>query len=151
VFSAPSHGAATASGTAITYTPTRGYSGTDSFQYKATNAGGTSAAATVTITVAISNPPVAVNQSYSMLDTAPSATLNVLSGDSSPQGYTLTIIGVGTPSLGSVSINSGGTALTYVPVGDGTDTFTYTISDGHGGTATATVTVKVKVGGCKYC
>ncbi|WP_329959831.1 Ig-like domain-containing protein [Plesiomonas shigelloides] len=35
-----SHGTATASGTGITYTPTAGYSGSDSFTYTATNAAG---------------------------------------------------------------------------------------------------------------
>ncbi|KXG86320.1 putative Ig domain-containing protein [Agrobacterium bohemicum] len=44
-------GVATASGTAITYTPNPGYSGVDSFSYTATNDAGTSASATVTITV----------------------------------------------------------------------------------------------------
>ena len=38
VASAASHGTATASGTSITYTPTAGYSGADSFTYTATNA-----------------------------------------------------------------------------------------------------------------
>ncbi len=51
VDSAPSHGTATASGAAILYTPTSGYIGTDSFTYTATNAGGTSQPATVSITV----------------------------------------------------------------------------------------------------
>ncbi|WP_173645954.1 putative Ig domain-containing protein, partial [Agrobacterium bohemicum] len=41
-------GVATASGTAITYTPNPGYSGVDSFSYTATNDAGTSASATVT-------------------------------------------------------------------------------------------------------
>lgn len=51
VSTAASHGTATASGASITYTPTSGYSGSDSFQYKATDSAGTSAAATVSITV----------------------------------------------------------------------------------------------------
>lgn len=45
------HGTASVSGLAITYTPTPGYSGSDSFTYVATNAAGTSPAATVAITV----------------------------------------------------------------------------------------------------
>jgi len=45
------HGTATADGTAITYTPTAGYSGPDSFTYTASNLGGTSASATISITV----------------------------------------------------------------------------------------------------
>lgn len=51
VASSPSHGVATASGTEIRYTPTAGYSGSDSFTYTATNSSGTSAPATVSITV----------------------------------------------------------------------------------------------------
>uniref|UniRef100_UPI0035BF0FFF beta strand repeat-containing protein n=1 Tax=Pseudomonas protegens TaxID=380021 RepID=UPI0035BF0FFF len=48
IATAASHGTATASGTSITYTPTAGYSGSDSFTYTATNASGTSSPATVT-------------------------------------------------------------------------------------------------------
>ncbi len=57
VASAASHGAATASGARITYTPATDYAGPDSFTYTATNTGGTSAAATVSISVqARANP-----------------------------------------------------------------------------------------------
>ena len=52
VSTAASHGTATASGTSITYTPTIGYFGADSFQYTATNAAGTSLPATVTVRAA---------------------------------------------------------------------------------------------------
>jgi outer membrane autotransporter protein len=47
----PSHGTAVPSGLQIGYTPAEGYSGADSFTYTATNAAGTSAPATVSITV----------------------------------------------------------------------------------------------------
>lgn len=49
------HGTAVATGTAITYQPTTGFAGSDSFTYTATNLSGTSASATVTVTV---NDPV---------------------------------------------------------------------------------------------
>lgn len=55
------HGTAIASGTSITYQPVAGYAGPDSFTYTATNAAGTSAPATVTITVA--NPIISVTAS----------------------------------------------------------------------------------------
>jgi len=55
VASAAANGTATASGTSITYTPVRGYAGADSFTYTATNLDGTSAPATVDMTV---SPPV---------------------------------------------------------------------------------------------
>lgn len=61
VASAPSHGTAIASGTGITYQPTTGYAGPDSFTYTATNSGGTSAPATVTVTV--SDPIITITAS----------------------------------------------------------------------------------------
>ena len=49
------NGTAIATGTTITYQPTAGFAGNDSFTYTATNSGGTSAPATITVTV---NDPV---------------------------------------------------------------------------------------------
>lgn len=51
----PAHGTAAVSGVTITYQPVAGYSGADSFAYTASNASGTSAPATVSVTV---NDPV---------------------------------------------------------------------------------------------
>ncbi len=58
---APLHGTAIASGLTVTYQPTAGYAGPDSFTYTATNTAGTSAPATVTITVG--NPTITVTAS----------------------------------------------------------------------------------------
>ncbi|MBN9082827.1 MAG: hypothetical protein BGP04_01380 [Rhizobiales bacterium 62-17] len=55
--SAPTKGTAVLSGSTVTYVPARGYSGPDSFTYKATGPGGTSAAATVSIGVAARPDP----------------------------------------------------------------------------------------------
>ncbi|HEV7307776.1 beta strand repeat-containing protein, partial [Ensifer sp.] len=54
IATAPSHGTVVVAGTEFRYTPTAGFSGSDSFTYTATNTTGTSAAATVTVTV---SPP----------------------------------------------------------------------------------------------
>lgn len=51
VVTAPANGSAVVNGSTITYQPRSGFSGTDSFTYTASNAGGTSAPATVTVTV----------------------------------------------------------------------------------------------------
>jgi len=51
IVQAPLHGIAVVNGLNITYTPTQGYNGPDSFAYTETSAGGTSNAATVSITV----------------------------------------------------------------------------------------------------
>ena len=50
--SGPAHGTIAIAGDVITYTPTAGYAGPDSFTYTATGPGGTSAPATVSLTVA---------------------------------------------------------------------------------------------------
>jgi hypothetical protein len=49
VASGPAHGTTSVSGDVVTYTPTGGYFGADSFTYTATGPGGTSSAATVTL------------------------------------------------------------------------------------------------------
>lgn len=51
IVSNPSHGSASISGATATYTPTPGYSGTDSFTYHASGPGGTSSTASVSVTV----------------------------------------------------------------------------------------------------
>jgi large repetitive protein len=61
IVTAPLHGTAIVTGTTITYQPTVGYAGPDSFTYTATNSGGTSAPATVTITV--SDPIITITPS----------------------------------------------------------------------------------------
>lgn len=48
----PQHGTAIVAGTTITYQPDAGFAGADSFAYTASNGGGTSAPATVSVTVA---------------------------------------------------------------------------------------------------
>lgn len=50
---AASHGSRSLSGLTMIYSPTSGYSGTDSFTYSLTGPGGTSSAATVSITVTV--------------------------------------------------------------------------------------------------
>jgi len=58
VRSGPAHGTASVSGDRVTYTPTAGYYGPDSFTFTATGPGGTSSSATVALTVATPPPPV---------------------------------------------------------------------------------------------
>ncbi|MFC5742326.1 Ig-like domain-containing protein [Dyella tabacisoli] len=134
---AASHGTAVASGTSITYTPSNGYTGSDSFTYTATNAGGTSAPATVTVTV---NPLVPVVNAVSA---------NVVY-DSSNNAITLSISGAATSvAVASAAAHgvatASGTAITYTPTAgySGPDSFTYTASNVTGTSAAATVTITV--------
>jgi hypothetical protein len=131
------HGTATASGTSITYSPTNGYSGSDSFQYTASNANGTSSPATATITVsAAAQPPVANTDNVTVPYNATNFAIYALNNDTDPYGYPLTIIGRTNPQFGTSNI-AGGAYLQYTPnTGfSGSDQFSYTISDGHGQTA----------------
>ena len=53
VVDGPAHGVVRVSGTSVTYAPDPGFRGSDTFTYSATNAAGTSAKATVSITVGL--------------------------------------------------------------------------------------------------
>ena len=57
----PSHGAATLSGKTISYTPTTGFSGADSFGYTVQDAAGQTDSTTVTVTV---TPPKPVSYTH---------------------------------------------------------------------------------------
>src|SRR5690606_553076 len=101
--------------------------------------------ASATITVTIGNlpnqPPVAVDDTAA--ETGSAAWRDrVLANDSDPDGDPLTILSIGTPTLGSATIS--GSSVVYTPsataVG-GIDSFGYSIGDGNGGTASATITV----------
>lgn len=59
IASAPAHGSASVNGTNVTYTPSPGYFGSDSFSYIAFGVGGASAPATVTVTVSGRPQPAA--------------------------------------------------------------------------------------------
>ncbi len=136
----PQHGTLTAPTTnSVTYTPNTGFSGTDSFTYKATTkngqAGGVdSNIATVTITVnaAQNNQPPTANN------------LNIQTNASTPVQITLTgtdPIPVDTLKFSVVANPQHGTltapttnSVTYTPnTGfSGTDSFTYKATDGQG-------------------
>ncbi|MEG3178543.1 putative Ig domain-containing protein [Sphingomonas sp. RB3P16] len=58
IASPPTHGTASLAGTVITYTPTTGYFGPDSFTVTATGPGGTSPTGTVRLTIATPAPPI---------------------------------------------------------------------------------------------
>lgn len=135
-------------GTALSYTPAAGFSGTETFAYTINDGNGGSDTANVSVTVqAVNNPPTANSDSYSgIIEDSSSNLLNVLSNDSTAPdtGETLTIVDLGIPSKGgTVSLGSGGVLYTPAANFAGTETFTYTVDDGSGATDTATVTVSV--------
>ena len=131
----PTHGtvAVNANGS-FTYTPAAGYTGTDSFQYQATDGTLLSTAATVTLTVTPIDIPVVVNQSYPTAEgTALSqAAPGLLANDTDPQHAALTVdlTTVTQPANGMVAVNPNG-SFTYTPNAgfSGNDSFTYEAFD----------------------
>jgi VCBS repeat-containing protein len=146
-----SHGSLTLnSNGSFTYTPTSGYTGTDTFTYRANDGTVNSSTATVTITINTGNtPPVAVNDTYTTnQDTALNMSApGVLSNDTDADGNPLTAVLVATVSHGSLTLNSNG-SFTYTPTSGytGTDTFTYRANDGTANSNTATVTITISGG-----
>ena len=137
--SSPAHGTATLSGTTVTYTPTAGYVGPDSFTYGATGPGGTSNTATVSINVVSPGAPVAAPRSVS----TPFGTPVAIDLAQSITGAFTSVAIASQPQNGSILLI--GSTVTYAPRAGfvGTDTFTYTATGPGGTSAAATVTVTV--------
>ncbi|RDS81684.1 autotransporter domain-containing protein [Dyella monticola] len=142
----PAHGTATISGESITYTPSPTfYGGTDSITYTATNPGGTSSPATITVTVTSLAVPVV--EAHTVTTTAGTAVVvQAETGATGPQPFTGVSVSA-QPAHGSAT--AGGTQITYTPAAGfvGTDTFTYAVSNNFGSSQPATITVTVTAAG----
>lgn len=128
----------------FTYVPPTGFSGQDSFTYRADD--GTTASSPVTVTInvaAVNEAPVALDDLATVAEDSPSTPVNVLANDTDADGDFRTIIAVTQGANGSVSFNLAVVSYTPNPNYSGADSFTYTIEDGNGGTDTATVQVTV--------
>jgi hypothetical protein len=139
VETAPAHGTATVSGLGLTYTPAAGFHGTDSFTYTATNRAGTSAPATVTMTVALPPAPTVLEGMFGAAYNAPT---QIEVGDWISGVHTsLTIASAPTHGTATVA----GDVITYAPEAGffGTDSFTWTATGPGGTSAPATLTVMV--------
>jgi outer membrane protein OmpA-like peptidoglycan-associated protein len=142
----PANGTATIAGTAITYAPRAGFTGTDTFTYTVRDPSGLTATARVTIVVTAPPPPnrapVAVEDEATTTLANPT-TVPVLLNDFDPDGDPLTVVSA-TPGIrGQTRVNPDGT-VTYTPNVDwcGTDYFIYTIRDPGGLTASARAFVR---------
>ncbi len=141
----PLHGALSFSADgSFTYTPTANYNGTDSFDYRITDADGDVSTATVTITVnSVDDVPVAVNDNVSTSEDTPYT--GTVSTNDTPSGDGGNVWSkVSDPLHGALSFSADG-SFTYTPTANynGTDSFDYTITDADGDVSTATVTITV--------
>lgn len=139
IVSLPSHGLVSVQGFVATYTPAVGYVGADAFTYAATNSAGTSAPATVRITV-VPIPPTGGDATMTVqLNTRTTMSLAPFVKGAGLSGVAVRA----TPRHGTVSVN--GLAVTYSPRTDffGGDTFTYVVFGSLGVSQPATVRVEV--------
>ncbi|GIJ02133.1 hypothetical protein Sya03_14850 [Spirilliplanes yamanashiensis] len=142
----PKHGTAriNADGT-VTYTPAKGFAGTDSFTYTVQDADGNLASGVIRVKVAAA--PKAPDDAVRTPKNRPT-TIDVLGGATDADGDVLTLKAVGKPKHGTASINGDGT-VTYTPDEgySGADSFTYTVTDADGNTSTGTYTISVGTAG----
>ena len=113
----------------------------ETYQVTVTDNNGATTTQDVTVTLSEKQPPVAHDDFATTAYNTP-VTVNVLANDTDPNpGDTISVIGVGAASHGSVVLNADST-LTYTPTAgfQGADTVSYTIADNHGLTATANAT-----------
>jgi hypothetical protein len=144
VVSGPSHGSL---GTInqvtgqVSYTPNSGYTGMDSFTYRATNASGTSS--TMTVSIAVNSPP-ACEDAYLMMAEGQSATATMSCVDSA--GATLNYSIVSAPSHGTLGLLHQSTGeVSYTPNAgySGTDSFTYEATSANGTSNVSTMHITV--------
>lgn len=143
----PANGSATISGSTLTFTPAKDWSGTTSLTYRTRDdAGAYSNVATVTITVtAVNDPPVAIAKSLTIdEDTPGSVTLQATDVDS-PVPTVFQVVTAPNAAQGSALIS--GSTLTFTPAKDwnGSTSLTYRAQDTAGAwSAPATVTIVVR-------
>ncbi len=142
----PQHGSLTLddAGTgAYTYTPKQGYTGSDSFTFKANDGLLDSNVATVSVTVNDRPPQASDGTLTTEQNKAASGTLKA----TDPDGDSLTYSLVAQPQHGSVVLDDASTgAYTYTPEKgyNGSDSFTFKANDGQQDSNVATVNVTVK-------
>ena len=134
----------------ILYTPSQGFSGTDTFTYRIADAQDVfsdPAQVTVTVTRPVNQAPIANDDS---VVTAINVTtrIQVLANDRDPDGALdeTTVNIISGPGTGTADVQNDGTVV-YTPASGfvGSDTFRYTVMDTMGGTSNAaTVTVDVR-------
>ena len=157
----PQHGTLTNFNTTtgtVTYTPTAGYVGPDSFTYSVTNTGGTPSPLpgnTQTVTLNVSNqtnPPVAQPVTQQVTGNTPTQ-VQLVGNSENPDNPSVVVqyAIASQPAHGTITaFNANTGALTYTPAAgfQGTDTFTYSVSNSGGNPSplpgnTATVTLNV--------
>lgn len=145
VAATPMHGVAVGLGGAITYTPSPGFCGTDSFTYQAQDVAAlVSAPATVLVTVECTNRPPTALPDAAEVTAGTTPKLSVLANDTDPDGDVLSVVMGTSPVHGAAAVVADGVAYTPALGWCGPDMFTYRASDPSGALSEpATVSVTV--------
>jgi len=143
------NGSVSHTGSSLSYTPSAGFVGSDSFSYSIDDGYQASATGSVSITVVAANQAPVANADSVSISPGDSVIISVLANDADPDGDVLLITAVTDASKGTVSWQPGETVISYThnPKRKGSDSFSYSISDDRGGTATATVSIDLGGGG----
>lgn len=137
--SSPAHGSVTISGTTASYTPAAGFSGTDSFIWRASNSGGSSADATVRLTVtppALIFTPASGSLQPAITGSSWTQTLTA-TGGTSPYTWTSTSLPPG------IALDAASGTLSGRPAAAGRYSFQVTTTDTYGATGNASYVLTV--------
>lgn len=142
VLSNPASGTLSGTPPNLTYTPNSGYTGSDSFTFRASD--GTANSGTATITISVTNTNRGPSAHPKSVTTMPKKTVAVVLSGSDPDSNPLSYRIVTAPENGTLT----GTPpnLTYTPKAkwSGEDRFTFVVNDGQMDSPEAAVSVKVK-------
>jgi len=141
-----------ADGSEVTYAPAPGYIGSDTFTYTIRDTSGLEDTATVDVTVARNDRPVAVADTYTVAEDS-SITIDLvgpdspLNNDTDAEGDAFLFDSIETGVNGSVLYDLGNETFTYTPNanlnGDALDVVEYTIRDSFDRLVTSTITFDV--------
>ena len=141
----PSNGTVviTGGGAGLTYEPDPNFCSAtpDTFDYTLAPGGST---ATVSVTVTcLDDPPVAVDDTATLVRDSGATAINVLGNDTDVDAGPKSVASATQPVHGTVAITGGGTGLTYQPnagfCSTTPDTFTYILNGGDSATVSVTV------------
>jgi prepilin-type N-terminal cleavage/methylation domain-containing protein len=139
IITTPVNGTLSVSNNIVMYTPTTGFSGTNTFTYTVTDLSSrTSTATTVTVTV---TPIGTADTGITTTGTAGALSVAVLTND---VGTGLSLVSVAAPTVGSATISGSNVLYTAPTNASGTVAVTYTAKDGAAQSYTGTLTVTVK-------
>ncbi|MFJ9534771.1 autotransporter domain-containing protein [Herbaspirillum sp. NPDC101396] len=137
---APAHGTAVVNGLNVLYTPAANYVGADSFTYTITGPGGTSAPATVSVTVTSPGAPTSAAQTATV-QAGQAITLHV--GAAAANGPVTAVAIAAAPGSGTAVVS--GTDIIYTAAAgfSGSVQFSYTLTNAFGTSAAIIVNITV--------